>query len=651
MALHRFFLITTTLVAAAGAAGADYAIRAVPIDAVQIDDGFWRAKLETNRTVTIPHIMRQNELTGRVANFAKAARRVQGEYVGRRFNDTDVYKIIEAASYSLISHPDPALDKQLDGLIELIAAAQEKDGYLFPARTINPEKPAAGVGTERWMYENGSHELYNCGHLYEAAVAHFMATGKRSLLNVAIKNADLVRSTFGPNAKHMAPGHEVIELALIKLYRVTGNRQYVELSKFFLDQRGKPHDTQPYPPGPFAMYNDAPYKQDHLPVVEQDQAVGHAVRAVYLYSGMTDAAALTGDAAYKRAIERLWTDVISKRMYLTGGVGSRAGVEAFGDDYELPNRRAYTETCASIGNVLWNHRMFLLEGDAKYLDVAEQILYNGYLSGVSLSGDKFFYQNPLESDGRAERSTYFDVACCPANVSRTMAQLPGLVYSQSDDSLYVNLFVASHASAKLVAGYVRLAQETNYPWDGAVKISVDPDKPASFPLNVRVPGWSRNQLLDSDLYRFAAQSQEQPSITVNGQKTAVTLNKGFIRIRRTWRKGDVIELQLPMPVRRVVANPGVVDDRGRAALQRGPLVYCAEAVDNGGHVSNLVLPLDADLRHEFRPALLGGVEVITGKATATSQSGDNQQDFVAIPYYAWSNRGRGEMMVWLRHAR
>lgn len=662
MKVLALLIVTATMAAAALqfapsrvamlAPRSDYSIRAVPMKAVQINDAFWQPRLETNRTVTIPHIFRQNEITGRAANFAKAARRQQGEYQGRRFNDTDIYKIIEAASFSLISHPNPALEKQLDELIDLIAAAQEKDGYLFPARTINPQKPAAGVGTERWINENGSHELYNSGHLYEAAVAHFTATGKRSLLNVAIKNADLVCADFGPQARHAVPGHEEVELALVKLYRATGNEKYLVTAKFFLDERGKPHDTQPYPDGPFAMYNGREYKQDHLPVIEQDKAVGHAVRAVYLYSGMTDVAALFGDAAYTRALDRLWLDVVSKRMYLTGGIGSRGGTEAFGDDYDLPNRRAYTETCASIGHGLWNHRMFELEGDAKYLDVEEQILYNGYLSGVSLSGDRFFYQNPLESEAARprERSEYFDVACCPANLARLMAQLPELIYAQRDDALYVNLFIGSRATVNLGGRSVRVTQETRYPWDGVVKIQMDSDKDAEFTLHVRVPGWARNQLLVSDLYRFAEPSKEQAAITVNGRAVALDLDKGFAKIRRTWKRGDTVELRLPMPIRRVIAHEGIEDSRGKAALQRGPVVYCAEGIDNGGRVSNLVLPLNAELRHEFRPAQLGGVEVITGKALKGSDSGESSpQDFIAIPYYAWANRGKGEMAVWLRH--
>jgi len=627
----------------------EYPIQPVAIDAVDITDTFWRPRMETNRTVTIPHIIRQNELTGRVANFAKAAGREKGEYVGRRFNDTDIYKAIEAASYSLIKHPDADLDRRLDELIALIAGAQEKDGYLFPARTINPQKPAAGVGPERWVHLNGSHELYNSGHLYEAAVAHFLATGKRTLLDVAIRNADLVRRTFGPDGRRAAPGHEEIELALVRLYRTTGEVSYLDLAKFFLDRRGRPHDIEPYPDGPFAMYNGREYKQDHALVVEQQTAVGHAVRATYLYAGMADIAALLRDGAYSRALDSIWTDVVSKKMYLTGGVGSRAGVEAFGDDYELPNRRAYTETCASIGHELWNHRMFLLHGDARYLDMFEQILLNGYLSGVSLSGDRFFYQNPLESDGRRERSPYFDVACCPANLARVMAQLPGMVYAHTPDAIFVNLYVGSRASIPLESGTVRLTQETEYPWNGDSTIRVDPSRAAEFTVNVRIPGWTGTSPVPSDLYRFVDAPKGSPVVAVNGQPITSTPVKGFVSITRQWKAGDFVTVTLPMSPRRVAAHPEVTDNRGRVAVQRGPLVYAAEAIDNGGGVSRLLLPADAALTAAKRPDLLGGVTVVTAKGVIRSADGNrSEQDIVLIPYFAWANRGRGEMSVWLR---
>jgi DUF1680 family protein len=623
----------------------DYPIRAVPLTAVTIDDVFWAPKLEVNRTVTIPHILKENDDTGRVANFEKAAGRKQGAYEGRRFNDTDIYKIIEAASYSLALVPDPRLSTRLDELIQLIAESQEKDGYLFPARTIDPQHPAPGVGPERWIYETGSHELYNAGHLYEAAVAHFEATGKRTLLDVAIKNADLVCRTFGPNGRHAVSGHEEIELALVRLYRVTGNASYLKTAEWLVAERGKPHpDMPPYPDKAFEMYNDRAYKQDQVPVVEQERAVGHAVRAMYLYEAVTDVAALTGNDALAKAADRLWQDVVSRRVYLTGGVGSRGTVEAFGDDYELPNLRAYTETCASVGNDLWNHRMFLLHGDGKYIDMFERVLYNGALAGVSLAGNTFFYQNPLESNGRAKRTPYFEVACCPANLARLIEQLPSLVYAQTDDTIYANLYVGNRADVKLGARTVHIVQDTRYPWDGDVSLRLEPDGSGPFTVALRVPGWARAQPVPSDLYRFADNAGDPPVVTArSGKASPVTvpldIRDGYVRITRNWKRGDTIHLTLPMPVRRVLAHAGIKDDEGKVALQRGPLVYALEAVDNGGTALDLVIPRAAALRARFRPDLLNGVEVITGEGS---------RPFVAIPYYAWNNRGQGEMAVWVK---
>jgi DUF1680 family protein len=638
-------VIVALLLTAPLAPSHDYAIRAVPMTAVKIDDGFWAPKLEVNRTVTTPHILKENDDTGRVANFEKAARKKTGPYEGRRFNDTDVFKIIEAASYSLALVPDPRLSTKLDELIQLIVESQEKDGYLFPARTIDPQHPAAGVGPERWIYENGSHELYNAGHLYEAAVAHFDATGKRSLLDVAIKNADLVCRTFGPKGRQAVSGHEEIELALVKLYRVTGNATYLRTAAWFVAERGKPHpDMPPYPDKAFEMYNDRAYKQDQVPVVEQDRAVGHAVRAMYLYEAVTDIAALTNDDGFAKAADRLWQDVVSKRLYITGGVGARGTTESFGEDYELPNLRAYTETCASVGNDLWNYKMFLLHGDGKYIDMFERVLYNGVLAGVSLAGNTFFYQNPLESNGRAKRTEYFDVACCPANLARMLEQLPGLVYAQTNDTIYANLYVGNHASVKLGNRAIKIAQDTRYPWDGDVSLELEPECSGAFTVALRIPGWARDQPVARDLYRFADAGGEQPSISVrsrnaSAERVPLEVRDGYVRIKRNWKCGDTIHLTLPMPARRIVAHAGVKDDEGKVALQRGPLVYALEAIDNGEHALDLVIPRTVPLRSRFRADLLNGIEVI---------SGDGNRPFVAIPYYAWNNRGQGEMAVWVK---
>jgi DUF1680 family protein len=644
--MRRGLLLAAIAAIAAIAPRPDYPITAVPASRVTLTDTFWAPKLETNRRVTIPHILRQNEETGRVDNFRKAAGLMPGAYSGRRFNDTDVYKIIEAASYSLKVKPDPLLDRQIDDLIALIARSQQPDGYLFPAFTIDPSHPAPGVGREHWIAENGSHELYNSGHLYEAAVAHFQSTGKRSLLDVAIRNADLVARTFGPNGRHAVPGHEVIEVGLVKMFRATGNRAYLDTAKFFIDERGKPHpDMQDYPAGPFAMYNERSYKQDQAPFVEQERAVGHAVRAVYLYMGAADVAALTADTAYAAELDRLWADVTARRLYITGGIGARGTTESFGDDYELPNRRAYTETCASVGNLLWGHRMFLLRGDAKYLDVLEQVLYNGYLSGVSLSGDRFFYQNPLESAGRTERSPYFDVACCPANLSRLMEQIPGLLYSTRGSDVFVNLYAANVADVTTGAGAVRITEKTDYPWTGSVMLTIDVDAPRAFAVKLRVPSWTGSGL-PGGLYRAVSPASGAPRLAVNGRAVPTRLDNGFATVSRTWKRGDIVRLELPMPVRRVAADARIADDVAKIALQRGPIVYAFEGVDNGGKVLDASLTA-APLASAFKPDLLGGVTVVTARGIGADGTA---RTLTAVPYYAWNNRGAGEMAVWMKSA-
>ncbi len=644
---------------AAGAASSpaapnkDYPITPVPFTAVKFSDAFWAPRIETNRAVTLPFLFKKNEETGRLDNFAIAGKLMTGKYRGERYNDTDVYKPIEGASYSLMVHPDQELDKALDGMIAKIAAAQEPDGYLFTARTCDPAHPQPGIGPERWSELAVSHELYNAGHMYEAAVAHYLATGKRSFLDVAIKNADLVASVFGPDKRHGFPGHQEIELALVKLYRVTGNDKYLGLARYFLDQRGREIKLTQYPAGNrFEIYNQPEQIQAHKPVLEQDEAVGHAVRLTYMASGMADIAALTGDPAYLAAIERLWANVVGKKMYLTAGVGSRHDRERFGDNYELPNLTGYLETCASIGMAFWNQRMFLLTGDARYVDVMERAIYNGILSGVSLDGKSFFYANPLESDGKFRfnqdelgRAPFFETACCPGNLSRFLPSLPGYAYAVKGGDLYVNLFVQGEASVDAGGRRVTVRQETRYPWDGSVRIAVQLDRAGSFAVLVRIPGWARGEVVPTDLYRFADATADKPALKVNGMSVEVKPEKGYARISRSWQKGDIIELSLPMPIRRVVANDAVKADAGKVALTRGPLVFCAEWPDNGGRVLDLALPDAAPLASAFRPELLNGVVVITGEA-ATRADG-KPRPFLAIPYYAWAHRGPGEMAVWL----
>jgi DUF1680 family protein len=625
----------------AGPAASDYPIRPVPFTQVEFTDAFWAPRLETNRAVSVPYALRMNEETGRVDNFRKAARLMSGPHKGRRFNDSDVYKAMEAAAYTLRLHPDPALDRTLDDLIALIARAQEPDGYLFTTRTNDPAHPAPGSGPERWSNLRVSHELYNVGHMYEAAVAHFQATAKRAFLAVAEKNAALLLRTFGPGPgqRRGFPGHQEVEIGLAKLFRATGNRAYLDLAKFFLDERGHYFGGERHAPDdPFAVYDSDEYMQNHKPVLEQGEAVGHAVRAMYMYSGMADVAALGGYPEYVAAIDRLWLNVAGKKQYLTGGVGARSGSEAFGEAYELPNAEAYTETCAAIGNALWNFRLFLLHGESKYMDVFERVLYNGLLSGVALTGDRFFYQNPLESAGGYARSPWFEVACCPPNMTRFLPSLPGYVYATKDDVVFVNLYVGGEGTIDLGGRPIGLAQDTRYPWEGAVRLTVSASRPAEFEMALRIPGWARNEVMPTDLYRFFNENHEAPALSVNGQAVPLDVRDGYARVRRTWKNGDTAQIVLPMPVRRVVAHEAVAEDRGRVALQRGPVVYAVEGVDNGGRVFELVLPDDAALQAEFRPDLLNGVVAVNGGAA---------RPFLAVPYHVWANRGPGQMLVWL----
>jgi DUF1680 family protein len=638
--------------ARAGSAG-DYPIRPVPFTAVAVDDGFWSPRLETNRTVTVRYDFQKCERTGRVSNFAKAGDMEPGDFEGLfGFNDSDVFKVIEGASYALSLHPDPDLEQYVDDLAVKIAAAQEDDGYLYTAGTIGSlaKEPICCVSMPRWSDLRSGHELYNLGHFYEAAVAHYQATKKRTLLDVALRSADLLSEVFGPGRNMGVPGHQEVEIGLVKLYRTTGDERYLGLARFFLDQRGNAEGHELY----------GAYNQDHEPVVEQTEAVGHAVRAAYMYSGMADVGALAADRAYIDALGRLWDNVVGRKLYLTGGIGARHEGESFGADYELPNRTAYAETCAAIANAMWNHRMFLLHGDARYLDVLERVIYNGFLSGVSLDGEHFFYPNPLASDGRYAfnqgangRKEWFDCSCCPTNVVRFLPSIAGYVYAQRDRDLFVNLFVAGSAELEIDGQPVVVRQETRYPWDGRVSITLEPEGTEELALHVRIPGWARGQPVPSDLYRYLDSPEEPLVLAVNGEAQEFELEQGFAVLRRTWKKGDTVALSLPMPVRRVVSHEKVEANAGRVALERGPVVYCAEAVDNGGRVHTLVLPDDAPLEARSRAGLLGGVTVIEGRALGLSPATDGrsvvtrEQDFVAIPYYAWAHRGEGEMAVWL----
>jgi hypothetical protein len=649
MSTHAGRLVALPLVAiliASTALSAPYPIRAVPFTKVRLTDRFWAPRIATNRKVTIPFGFRKAEDEGRVRNFQRAAGTLPKGYEGKMpFDDTDVYKLIEGAAYSLQTNPDPELEKYVDGIIAIIASAQEPDGYLTTYKTIDASKsPAEWLKPgPKWDLElEGSHELYNSGHLFEAAYAHFRATGKRTLLDVALKNADLLDRTFGPGKRRTPPGHQIVETGLFKLADASGEERYRRLARFFLDERGNAagHKT-------FGEYN-----QDHARVVDQDAAVGHAVRAAYMYSAMVDTAVLEDDPLYRAAVERIWQDVVERKLYVTGGLGARRDGEAFGAAFELPNRTAYAETCASIASVYWNQRMFLQSGDAKYVDVLERTLYNAALAGVSLAGDTFFYPNPLESDGKtafnqgaSTRKPWFDCSCCPTNVARFIPSLPDYVYAVRGASVYVNLFVASDASFEVAGVPVALAQTTEYPWDGRVAIRVDGG--GAFELRVRIPGWARDQPVPSALYRYLDTGGAY-ALRVNGAPAAAPLDRGYAVIARTWKRGDLVTLDLPMAVRRVAADDRVADDRGRVALERGPLVYCAEGADNAGSALDLVLPDAATLTPRPRPDLFGGITVI--EAAATTRDG-TPKALTAIPYYAWSHRGPGEMAVWLPRTR
>ena len=560
--------------------GRDYPITPVPFTAVRCTDVFWAPRIEINRAITVPFAFDQCAITGRVDLFRRAAAALRGDPdvdrtpPGFVFDDTDVYKVIEGAAYTLRGHPDPALEAYVDDLIALVAAAQEPDGYLYTARTINPAHPHPAAGRRRWAGERAhSHELYNLGHLYEAAVAYAQATGKHALLDVALRTAALLTRTFGPDKEPIWPGHQITEMALVKLGRATGDPRYLALAKFLLDSRG--------PDGWEGSGTE--YNQSHREVVAQTEAVGHAVRATYMYAGMADVAAMGGAARYVPALDRLWEDVVARKLYVTGGIGATAEGEAFGRAYDLPNLTAYSETCAAIGNVFWNQRMFLLHADARYVDVLERTLYNALIAGVALDGMAFFYDNPLESHGQQARRPWFGCACCPSNVARFLPSLPGYVYAQQDDTIYVNLFVANTAEIALsAAGVVQLAQETRYPWDGAVRLRIGLARPGTFTLKVRIPGWAQGAPVPSDLYHFADRNDEAVTLTAGGAAVALELERGYATLRRTWQPGDVVELHLPMPVRRVAAQDQVAANQGRVALQRGPLVYCLEGVDNGG---------------------------------------------------------------------
>jgi len=628
----------------------DYPIRSVPLTAVKLEPGCLGDRVRVNQECSIPHVFRHCHTSGRIDNFDMASGVLKGYFQGLRFNDSDVFKTIEAAAYCLLVRRDPEMESRLDILIEKIAGAQESDGYLFSARTaVDPLNIPDSIGPCRWHNLKSSHELYNVGTLYECAVAHQDATQKDNLLAVAIKNADLVDRSFGPEPcqLHEPDGHPEVEIGLIKLFRITGDTRYLHLAEYFIEQRGQPLPGRRL----------TPYSQDHAPVVNQTDAQGHAVRATYLYSSMADIVALKSRQDYLRPLDLIWDNVVSKKMYLTGGVGAVRKGEAFGENYELPNDTAYCETCAAIAFIFWSQRMFQLHGSTRYLDILERALYNAVLPGVSLSGEKFFYPNPLESDGTTDfnmnnpgRVEWFRCSCCPTSVVRFFPQLQGYLYAVRENTLFINLFAASRAEICIpAAGRIRVRQETTYPWDGGIKVTLALDSPADFTIRIRIPGWARNQPVPSNLYAYTNPLEHEITLLVNGVPTSLKTEDGFAVIHREWKNFDTLLLQLPMPIRRVVAHPAVEADHGKVALERGPIVYCAEGMDIPGELSSLTLRDTDPLFPRHRPEHLGGVTVIEGTALMAPNGGkDREVPFVAIPYAVWNNRGDGPMRVWFR---
>jgi uncharacterized protein len=618
-----------------------YPITPIDIRNVSLADDFWLPIIKTVQNITIAYALEKCEEEGRMENFLIAGGLMEGETRGvMPFDDTDLYKIIEGASYSLISNPDSKLEAYLDTLIAIIKTGQEADGYLTTWRTINGQKPPAAwvQPGERWHHLAASHELYNSGHMFEAAEAHYRATGKRNFLDIALKNADLLVETFGPGRLELLPGHQIVETGLIKLYQVSGNEAYLNLSRYFLDQRG---DSTTH-----VLFGS--YSQDHLPVTKQEEVVGHAVRAVYMYAGMTDIAAIQGDEDYRNAVMKLWENMVYKKMYITGGIGAKHEGEAFGENYELPNLTAYSETCAAIGSVDWNHRLFMLTGDVKYYDMIERTLYNGLIPGISLDGTKFFYPNALESDGEyafnqgaCTRKSWFDCSCCPTNLIRFLPAMPKLIYARQKDTLLVNLYASNSAAMEIGNTRVNISQSTEYPWNGQVLIDINPEKRHSFTVKLRIPGWARNEVLPGDLYSYENAAPDSPEVFINSEPVPFTPQNGYITITRQWTEGDKITLELPMIVRMVKASDKVIENKGKRSLEYGPLVYCAEESDNPSTVDNLSVTPNTSWTVSYQPDLLHGVNTISWK------NAENDMPKVAIPYYAWSNRGIGKMKVWM----
>lgn len=604
---------------------------------VAISDGFWKPHIDRITSVTIPVCIDQTEVaTPRIRNFEIAAGLRKGKFQGIFYDDSDVYKALEAIAYSLKNNPDAKLEEKADSWIDKIAAAQQPDGYINTYYTLTPSEP-------RWT-DMDRHEAYCGGHLIEAGIAYFNATGKRKLLDVGIRFADHLDSLFGPGKRHWVPGHEEIEIALVKLYKVTKDEKYLKLSDWFLNERGHGHGT----------WKNGDYCQDVKPLVEQTEIGGHSVRAMYLYTASADVAALTGNPAYLRTMNTIWEDVVHRNMYVTGGIGSSRHNEGFTVDYDLPNKTAYCETCASVGMVFWNQRMGELTGESKYVDVLEKSLYNGALDGVSLSGDRFFYDNPLSSNGQIKRKEWFGTACCPSNIARLISSLGDYIYGYSGNKVWINLFVDNSASLKLKDQEVKIRMETEYPWEGKIKMAIHPAKrKANFGLHIRIPGWLKGEASPGNLYRFSKPQASGLTVKVNNKTATYTEESGYAVLNRTWKEGDVVTVEFPMNVQQVVARNEVINNRNRAAIQRGPMIYCIESADNNNAVWNVVLPENAVISEQNDKVL--NEKIISLKMNVKSvkpTSGGTGVEITdrvvkAIPYYTWCNRGDGQMQVWL----
>jgi len=613
---------------------------------VNITDEFWKPKIDKVATKTLSACIYQTEVaTPRIKNFERVARKKGEKHEGIFYDDSDVFKALEAMAYSLKTHPSAEMEQKCDEWIDKIAAAQQPDGYLNTWYTLK--------GLQDRYTDMSMHEDYNAGHMIEAGVAYFNATGKRKLLDVCIKWADHFDALFGPGKRDWVTGHQELELALVKLYKVTKNEKYLKLADWLLSERGKKL-AKGYT---WTDWKDTAYAQDVLPVKQQTQITGHAVRAMYMYTGAADVAAQTGDADYIKAMRTVWEDVVYRNMYITGGIGSAGSNEGFSVDYDLPNEQAYCETCASVGMVFWNQRMNSLTGNAEYIDVLERSLYNGALDGLSLSGDRFFYGNPLASRGQHQRREWFGTACCPANIARLVASLGNYIYAKSDNAIYVNLFVGSNTTIPLKSGNVGVKMETNYPWEGKVKIYIDPEKQQKFSVKVRVPGWNGAKPVPGGLYRFGTNLQWLSSFRINGNPVSWDdMNQqkdGYASIERKWKRGDYIEIEYKMEADFLNSKPELKQNNNRIAIQRGPIVYCIEGADNNGKAWNVIIPentkfetIDYKVLDENVKALSAEVPVVTVGEDGLSLKTEKKK-IIAIPYYTWANRGKNEMQVWL----